>query len=452
MADIAFWTIVCVFALAWGAPVGLILYYRLATVEERFREIRDALIDPDKPAKSPALHYLKLFTRRIPAEFAAVTPTLAAEAAAPNPPAPAPVERKDESAAKKKKKEKTQREQETEALERELNVHLLQFQSRARYTMSVSLLMVFSAAAFFLVWEWTTKVLLSSSPASPIGPVLPIEAVFALAGAYIWSLFELATRARRGNLTPDELFDISIRYLAAVPIGYTAQILDLGEVDAAFAFVAASFPLRDIQRWYRKRTLERMKFEDTPKLESTRAGYLTQVVDGMGPDTVARLEEIGIVTFTDLAYADPIRIMVKAGFSLRHIIQWMDHAMLAIYALDHKQKLALNGITCALDAREFYTTHFVTAEYEDGEIKKMTPLPLENCDTLKAIDKRMEVPALILGEIFGRVTIDPQVQFLAKMWYTGYAHDQLEPATCPGHASEASSSPPAGPTPKPAPP
>ena len=130
-------------------------------------------------------------------------------------------------------------------------------------------------------------------------------------------------------------------------------------VDGAFAFIAASFPLRDLQRWLRKRALEKMKVEETAKLESTRAGYLTQVVDGLSPDTVARLEEIGIVTFADLAYADPIRIMVKAGISLRHIIQWMDHAMLAIYALDYKQKLAENAITCSLDAKEFYETHFV---------------------------------------------------------------------------------------------
>jgi len=392
MADITFWTVVVVFVLAWGAPLILILHYRMATVEVRFTEIKDALIVPGNPAGSPAHHYLKLFTRRSPAPDA-------------------------------KENELTSA----------IRAQFLKFQGWPRYTMSLTLLAVFSAAAIYLISEWTIKVMLSDSPMSPIGPVLPTEAVFALAGAYIWSLFELAVRARQGNLTPDELFDISIRYLAAVPIGYTAEFLTLEQVDGAFAFVAASFPLRDVQRWYRKRAIEKMKFEDTPKLESTRAGFLTQVVDGLGPDTVARLEEIGIVTFTDLAYADPIRIMVKAGFPLRHIIQWMDHAMLAIYALDFKQKLALNGITCALDAREFYTTHFVDAEIVDGEITKMTPFSKADCDARKEIEKRMDVPVVILGEIFGRVTIDPQVQFLAKMWYTGYAHNQLEPADCAAH-------------------
>lgn len=400
MADITFWTIVVVFVLAWGAPLILIVHHRMATVEARFREIRDALIVPEKPFLSPAHHYLKLFTRRSPAANATADELTSA-----------------------------------------IYAQFVQFQSWTRYAMSLSLLAVFSAAALYLLCEWTVKIMLSTSPLSPIGPVLPIEAVFALAGAYIWSLFELATRARQGNLTPDELFDVSIRYLAAVPIGYTAEFLTFDQVDGAFAFVAASFPLRDVQRWYRKRALEKMKFEDTPKLESTRAGYLSQVVDGLGPDTVARLEEIGIVTFTDLAYADPIRIMVKAGFSLRHIIQWMDHAMLAIYALDYKQKLGQNAITCALDAKEFYETHFVTVETYVNERNEVTevmkPRERGKCQSIEKVAEGTGIPAVILGEIFGRVTIDPHVEFLAGMWYTGYAGKGRDPTPCPYHVSEA---------------
>ena len=333
MDNITVWTIFVVFVLAWGAPLILILHYRVATVGDRFTEIKDALIDPAQLAESPARHYLKLFTRRSPGANATATD-----------------------------------------LEHAVFAHFLQFQSWTRYAMSLSLLAAFSAGAFYLVWAWATKTFAGTSPFGPIGPVLPKEAVFALTGAYVWSLFELADRARRRDLTPDELFDVSIRYLFALPIGYVGATLSIDSVDGAFAFAASAFPLRDIRRWIRKRALEKMKLEETAKLESTRAGYLTQVVDGLSPDTVARLEEIGIVTFTDLAYADPIRIMVKAGFSLRHIIQWMDHAMLAIYALDHKQKLAGNAICSSLDAKEFYEAHFVKVGNDEDPVL----LPTDN--------------------------------------------------------------------------
>jgi hypothetical protein len=418
---ITFWTILVVFVVAWGSPLLLTLYYRRVTVKDRFAEIIEALIDDDAK-ESPARHYLQLFTRRSPAWT-----------------------------------EKSKPEAYGKALEAAVKAHLIQFQSWPRYAMSLSLLAIFSAAAAYFVWAWVIVNFQIASPWGPIGPSLKTEAMLALAGAYTWSLFELASRARRGNLTPDELFDVSIRYLFALPIGYVGALLSVEPVGPVFAFIAASFPLRDIQRYFRKRTLEQMKIEEADTLDSKRAGYLTQVVDGLSPDTVARLEEIGITTFTDLAYADPIRIMVKAGFSLRHIIQWMDHATLAIYALDHKKKLAKSSICCSLDAKEFYETHFVklpeNAKTEAREREKPVLLTIGDCRAVTQLAERTGVPGELLREIFMRIAIDPHVLFLDKMWYSGYAepldeadrHEEQyrrdkrkRPATpeCPFHAPE----------------
>jgi len=378
MDNTAVWIILLLFALAWGAPLVLIVHYRLAIVRSRFADIRNALIDGAGDGKSPAHHYLKLFTRKDP---------------------PAKATRGE--------------------LEQAIYAHFLQFQSWTRYAMALGLMAALSAGAFYFVWGWTTMAVAETSPFGPIAHVLPSEAVFALTGAYIWSLYELSQRARRRDLTPDELFDVSIRYLAALPIGYMGALLSIDSVDSAFAFAASAFPLRDIRRFVRKRALEKMNVEDS-KVEPTRAGYLTEVVDGLSPDTLARLEEIGIVTYTDLAYADPIRIMVKAGFSLRHIIQWMDHAMLAIYAFDYKKKLAENAIPSALDAKEFYETHF----------KKHLK---EQCPAITELEKRMGVPAVLLCEIFSRVAADPQVLFLDKMWYTGYPDMRPDLPQCAYH-------------------
>jgi hypothetical protein len=126
--------------------------------------------------------------------------------------------------------------------------------------------------------------------------------------------------------------------------------------------------------------------------------------------------------------------MVKAGLSLRHIIQWMDHAMLAIYAFDYKRKLAENGICCSLDAKEFYETHFVRSPDENAP-EKLTPLKYEHCDAVAELAKRMALPAVLLCEIFGRVAIDPQVLFLDKMWYTGYPGKRVKAPPCPSHGT-----------------
>jgi hypothetical protein len=383
----AAWTILVLFVLAWGAPLILIVHYRLSAVRLRFNEIKDALIDSTDPEQSPGRHYLKLFTRREPPKKATTT------------------EIKDGSIDPSNK----------DPVEDAIKEHFYQFHSWPRYAMALFLLAAFSGGGLFFVWAWTTQTFFTgTSPFGAISPILTKEAAFAITGAFVWSLYELSQRARRRELTPDELFDVSIRYLFALPIGHLGALLSMDTVDYAFAFVATSLPIRDIQRFARKRALEKMNVQES-KAEPTRAGYLAEVVDGLSPDTVARLEEIDIVSFTDLAYADPIRIMVKAGFSPRHIIQWMDHAMLAIYALGYKRKLAENGICCALDAKEFYEAHF--EKHAD-------------CPSIRALEKRMDVPAATLCEIFGRVAIDPQVQFLDRMWYTGYAGKRPEMKAC----------------------
>ncbi|HSC13913.1 MAG TPA: hypothetical protein VLI71_02300 [Gammaproteobacteria bacterium] len=406
--DASVWTILVLFVLAWGAPLVLIVHYRLSAVPQRFIEIKDALIDSTDEKKSPGRQYLELFTRR---ETPKKTETETKAASAD------PSDKKKDGDPKKLFPRIAKP---TNDVEQAISDHFYQFQSWTRYAMALVLLAAFSGGALFFVWGWTTQTFFEgTSRFGTIAPILPPEAVFALTGAFVWSLYELSQRARRRELTPDELFDVSIRYLFALPIGHLGALLSIDSVDYAFAFVATALPIRDLQRFARKRALEKMNVRDS-KAEPTRAGYLAEVVDGLSPDTIARLEEIDIVSFTDLAYADPIRIMVKAGFSPRHIIQWMDHAMLGIYALPHKRKLAENAICCALDAKEFYEMHF-----------KQHP----ECPAIAALVKATGVPAATLCEMFGRVAIDPQVQFLGRMWYTGYADGkELAMEPCPGPA------------------
>lgn len=408
--DASAWTILGLFVLAWGAPLVLIVHYRLSAVPARFREIKDALIDYTDEKKSPGRQYLELFTRREPEKKTRTQPKDASTD---------PSNKKKDGYLKKLFPKRIAKP--TTDVEQAISDHFYQFQSWPRYAMALFLLATFSGGALFFVWAWTTQTFFEgTSRFGVISPILEKEAVFALTGAFVWSLYELSQRARRRELTPDELFDVSIRYLFALPIGHLGVLLSIDSVDYAFAFLATALPIRDLQRFARKRALEKMNVRDS-KAEPTRAGYLAEVVDGLSPDTVARLEEIDIVSFTDLAYADPIRIMVKAGFSPRHIIQWMDHAMLGIYALPHKRKLAENAICCALDAKEFYQAHFKAH--------------LGECPAIKALVKGTGVEAATLCEMFGRVAIDPQVQFLGRMWYTGYFDGkELEMEPCPGPA------------------
>ena len=70
---------------------------------------------------------------------------------------------------------------------------------------------------------------------------------------------------------------------------------------------------------------------------------------------------------------------------------------------------------------------------DDMEIKSMKRFKPGNCQALIQLEDRMKIPAVLIGEIFGRITIDPHVQFLDRMWYTGYRRHRLDPVPCPDH-------------------
>src|SRR6185436_12347941 len=103
------------------------------------------------------------------------------------------------------------------------------------------------------------------------------------------------------------------------------------KVGNAVAFCLSAFPLNEVRRMIRRRTLKKLG-EEAPAENPSREALLSETVDGLSLETLARLSELQITTYTDLAYADPLRIMLKTGYSLRHVLQWMDHALLAVYA------------------------------------------------------------------------------------------------------------------------
>src|SRR6185503_10937500 len=86
-------------------------------------------------------------------------------------------------------------------------------------------------------------------------------------------------------------------------------------------------------------------------------GALADVMCGMGNDTIARLEELNIETYLDLAYTDPIKLLIKTGVPIELVLAWIDQAMVSVYASPHKSALESYGMPCALDLCEFYAAH-----------------------------------------------------------------------------------------------
>jgi hypothetical protein len=379
-----------VFLVAWLLPLLLVWHYCHYRVPVRLAEITASFLrkDPASPARlRPVEHYVRLF----------IVPGFD----------PAQVQQESDWEA---------------CIRRQFTRH----HAGERYMQAIFVLAVVSGLALFAIWARVVEF-------NGFACFFSEETVYALAGAYVWSLYEIQLRRSTNDLTPLELFWTDLRYLAAVPIGFCVALLATDVAHPAVAFGITALPINDIRRLFRKKALERIGV-GALGADGPPDGLLTAVVEGIDLDAVTRLEELQITTYSSLAYADPIRLMAKTGYPLRLIVQWIDHALLAIYAPRLKRKLAGAGLPCSLDAKEFFITHFAEEAPVTGGGMSCQPRDYRQCPVVASLAKRLDLDATLLGEIFQRVWSDPHVVFLDTLWYTGYPDkgQRLLPG-CPYH-------------------
>ena len=285
------------------------------------------------------------------------------------------------------------------------------FHGWSRYAIPLIAVMLLSGLMLYFSGLWIEARLIRVAGSAPslldrIDPPF----VMALWGAFVWSLNEIWSRRVSGDLTPIELFDVAVRFVVAIPIGYAFSLLVFETVPSLAAFVASAFPLRDARQLLRKQALKKLGEDASGSAARVSGKSLGDVVTGMGNDTIVRLQELNIETFQDLAYTDPIRLMVKTGVPIQLVLAWIDQALLAVYLAPHKETFNRLGMPCALDVREFYLNHLITAAGAEAPNWRTDP-------AVTALATEMKVAVDSLPQPLRSIYEDPQVKFLAAAWY-----------------------------------
>jgi hypothetical protein len=240
---------------------------------------------------------------------------------------------------------------------------------------------------------------------------IPPPFLMALWGAYVWSLYEILSRRKSGDLTPTELYEIASRYVTAIPVGYAFSLLVFDTVPALAAFAVSAFPLRDIRQLFRTYTLSKLDEKSQVASSADSKGYLSDTLCGVGNATIARLEELNIETYLDLAYADPVKLMIKTGAPIELVLAWIDQAMVSVYAAPHKAALASYGMPCALDMCEFYARHC-------WDVVRGARKPWQTDAAVQALAATLSIPAdFLVDQVLRDVFEDPHTKFLIRVWY-----------------------------------
>lgn len=261
----------------------------------------------------------------------------------------------------------------------------------------------------------------------PLVARLSATIIMALAGGYIWSAFQICARRRSSELSPDDLYEIDLGLLAAVPIGIAFSLitLDANGLRTFVAFSASAFPLRDVQRLFRQYTTRKTLESSDAATAAARPAelHLGTTIEGLSDPTLVRLGELGISTVLDMAYCDPIKVMVQSGFSLPVIIDWIDQSLWALYAGELKTKIDKLGIRCSLDACEFTDLHL-----RDDSGKKKTTIDGSDKEALETLAQAMGSTPVLLQDLMFRIACDPQVVLLRKLWYPHGVPKELKAA------------------------
>lgn len=167
---------------------------------------------------------------------------------------------------------------------------------------------------------------------APVG--LDPVAASALLGAFSFVLFDLISACIRRALAPRDLMWAMYRFTVMVPMAFALLAVVKEDFALFVAFALGAFPSEWLQRLVRR--LGRRHVEgDAVAAEEGRSLPMAF----LDPAVAERLADENITNVVQLAYCDPVVTAIRINHPLATVIDYVNQALLAMYA-----KEALAGL------------------------------------------------------------------------------------------------------------
>ena len=237
----------------------------------------------------------------------------------------------------------------------------------------------------------------------------------AIAGAYLWVTSDFIARARRLDFAPSDVNWGTLRLVVAVPMGHAFA----GIAPALFAFALGAFPLSAIQDMLRQ-SVYKWFTKTVPVGERNDA--LTRL-QGVDDDIAIRLANEGITTIPQIAYCDPIRLVMRSNLTFNFVIDCMNQSLCWVYFEDQLKNLRPLGLRGAVEIAFLMDA----LEADDPAIRTKAE------STLRDVADAIRPPHTIdtLRYTFTQIAEDPYTHFLNAVWvnpFMALADDSLDAA------------------------
>jgi hypothetical protein len=177
---------------------------------------------------------------------------------------------------------------------------------------------------------------------------LPAASIAAMGGAYIWGLYEALRRYDSTDLTAAALHMFWVRIVLVAVLGPLVGGL-FGEAPAGLliAFGLGVFPVRTLQNFVISKV-------DMAAGQPKAEGPTLHIISGVTPPVLERLLDSDVHSVTQLASADPVRLLLRTNLEWRFILDLIDRAKLAVYVGEKVSALRVAGINGAIEMVELH--------------------------------------------------------------------------------------------------
>ena len=234
----------------------------------------------------------------------------------------------------------------------------------------------------------------------------------ALGGGFTWVVADQLGRFRTRDFTTYDIYNGVFRILLAIPLGYSiGATAGANAFSGSVAYLLGTFPTATLFKIARRLVGQKLNLTDD---SSPQGAELEQLPD-VGKAFAERLKDEGIISISELAYADPVNLTIRTNKPFTYITDCISQALLWIYVTTGLPKIAILGLRGAHEVSNL----LAGLEANDSAAVQ----------TLAAAATLLGVAPDALRNTFSEVAGDPYTEFLVEVWSSGLLSGRLKPQT-----------------------
>ena len=231
---------------------------------------------------------------------------------------------------------------------------------------------------------------------------LPVTALAAIAGAYLWVVDDHIARARRLDFVPSDVHWGVLRIVIAIPMGYAFAAITSKSLGPFIAFAVGAFPLATLISMLRRIAEKNLGMGATPDEASDDIIKL----QGVNKTIVERLLNEDITTVTQIAYCDPVRLAMRSNLAFNFVTDCMNQALAWMYFQDGLYAIRPLGMRGAVEIKSLIDSYDEAAGPDHDRAVAAMPLI---ASAIKQEEKTLQIT-------FRQIAEDPYTIFLHEVW------------------------------------